>query len=128
MLSIKSRRDPDKKRKKKQKVVQKIKYEDYDDYHKNQIAKREKDELEQALKESNKLAMAQTEVRVPNQTRAVQTWKSSLTGNMSDTEPKIKKKLDFIRFLEMSRWIRGSKMNQFRQMSLEFAHSTGNQK
>ena len=122
MLSIKSRRDPDKKRKKKQKVVQKIKYEDYDDYHKNQIAKREKDELEKALKESNKLAMAQTEVRVPNQTRAVRTWKSSLTGNMMDTEPKIKTKLDFIRFLEMSRWIRGSKMNQFRQMSLEFAH------
>jgi len=45
----------------KQKVIQKIKYEDYDDYHKNQIAKREKDELEKALKESNKLAMAQTE-------------------------------------------------------------------
>ena len=122
MLSIKSRRDPDKKRKKKQKVVPKIKYEDYDDYHKNQIAKREKDELEQALKESNKLAMAQTEVRVPNQTRAVRTWTSSLTGNMPDSEPKIKTKLDFIRFLEMSRWIRGSKMNQFRQMSLEFAH------
>lgn len=121
MLSIKSRRDPDK-RKKKQKIVQKIKYEDYDDYHKNQIAKREKDELEQALKESNKLVMAQTEVRVPNQTRAVRTWKSSLTGKMPDTEPKIKTKLDFIRFLEMSRWIRGSKMNQFRQMSLEFAH------
>ena len=122
MLSIKSRRDPDKKRKKKQKVVQKIKYEDYDDYHKNQIAKREKGELEKALKESNKLAMAQIEVRVSNQTRAVWTWKNSLTGNMSDIEPKIKTKLDFIRFLEMSRLIRGSKMNQFRQMSLEFAH------
>merc|ERR1712131_236604 len=54
-----SRRDPDKKRKKKQKVIQKIKYEDYDDYHKSQIAKRERDELEKALKESNKLAMAQ---------------------------------------------------------------------
>lgn len=100
MLSIKSRRDPDKKRKKKQKVVQKIKYEDYDDYHKNQIAKREKGELEKALKESNKLAMAQIEVRVSN---LVRTWKNSLTGNMSDIEPKIKTKLDFIRFLEMSR-------------------------
>ena len=39
-----------------------MKYEDYDDFHKKQIEKREKEELERALNESRKLA----EVRVQN--------------------------------------------------------------
>ena len=42
-------------------MIKKLKYEDYDDFHKNQIAKREQEELEKALAESKKLALAQTE-------------------------------------------------------------------
>ena len=38
-----------------------MKYEDYDDFHKKQIEKREKEELERALKESRKLAEGRVE-------------------------------------------------------------------
>ena len=51
--------DPDERKKpRKRRVYKPLKYEDYSDFHKNQIAKREQVELEKALAESRKLAQA----------------------------------------------------------------------